>query len=139
ITLSIEVLPAPFGPMIARISPLRTSNETSVIAFTPPNASDTFSTARMVSPAAILSPVGALIAALSQRAPIPPPERGRWTPKAPGGGPISKMTPTRHAARGDPPLSGGGGRRTRRHSRRFLHRLFRHRIGLHVADRDARG
>ena len=30
--------------MIARISPLRISNDTSVIAFTPPNASDTFST-----------------------------------------------------------------------------------------------
>ena len=26
-TFSIEVLPAPFGPMIARISPLRMSNE----------------------------------------------------------------------------------------------------------------
>ena len=43
-TLSIEVLPAPFGPMMARISPLRMSNETSVIAFTPPKASETFST-----------------------------------------------------------------------------------------------
>ena len=31
-TLSIDVLPAPFGPMIARISPLRMSNETSRIA-----------------------------------------------------------------------------------------------------------
>ena len=31
-TLSIEVLPAPFGPMMARISPLRMSKETSVIA-----------------------------------------------------------------------------------------------------------
>ena len=28
-TLSIEVLPAPFGPMMARISPLRMSKETS--------------------------------------------------------------------------------------------------------------
>ena len=45
-TLSIEVLPAPFGPMMARISPLRMSNETSVIAFTPPKDSDTFSTER---------------------------------------------------------------------------------------------
>ena len=34
--LSIEVLPAPFGPMMARISPLRMSNGHSVIAFTPP-------------------------------------------------------------------------------------------------------
>ena len=31
-TLSIDVLPAPFGPMMARISPLRMSNETSLIA-----------------------------------------------------------------------------------------------------------
>ncbi len=43
-TLSIEVLPAPFGPMMARISPLRMSKETSLIAFTPPNDSETFST-----------------------------------------------------------------------------------------------
>ena len=28
-TLSIDVLPAPFGPMMARISPLRMSKETS--------------------------------------------------------------------------------------------------------------
>ena len=51
-TLSIEVLPAPFGPMMARISPLRISNETSLIAFTPPKASDTSSTASSTSPAA---------------------------------------------------------------------------------------
>src|SRR5512141_2418537 len=50
ITLSIELLPAPFGPMIARISCSRTSKLTSVSAFTPPNASDTPSTARMTSP-----------------------------------------------------------------------------------------
>ena len=36
-TLSIDVLPAPFGPMMARISPLRMSKETSLTAFTPPN------------------------------------------------------------------------------------------------------
>src|SRR6266436_4275589 len=60
-TLSIEVLPAPFGPMIARISPLRTSNDTSAIAFTPPNASDTLSTERIASPAAIALPVGDLM------------------------------------------------------------------------------
>ena len=52
-TLSIEVLPAPFGPMMARISPLRMSNETSVIACTPPNESETFSTARSTSPAGL--------------------------------------------------------------------------------------
>src|SRR3954449_13607913 len=39
----MDVLPAPFGPMMARISPLRISNETPVIAFTPPKESDTFS------------------------------------------------------------------------------------------------
>src|SRR5436190_20913855 len=49
-TLSIELLPAPFGPMMARISCSRTSKETSVSAFTPPNESDTFSTARITSP-----------------------------------------------------------------------------------------
>ena len=51
-TLSIEVLPAPFGPMMARISPLRMSNDTSLIAFTPPNDSETFSTDRSASPTA---------------------------------------------------------------------------------------
>src|SRR5215510_11424235 len=43
-TFSIELLPAPFGPMIARISCSRTSNETSWSAFTPPNESETPST-----------------------------------------------------------------------------------------------
>src|SRR5882724_3261840 len=49
-TLSIEDLPAPFGPMMARISRSRTSNETSCSALTPPKASDTPSTARMAGP-----------------------------------------------------------------------------------------
>src|SRR5262249_55006857 len=48
----MEVLPAPFGPMMARISPLRMSKETSPSALTPPKASDTFSTDRIASPAA---------------------------------------------------------------------------------------
>src|SRR6188474_1780197 len=43
-TLSIEVLPAPFGPMMARTSPFLMSNDTSRIATTPPNDSDTRST-----------------------------------------------------------------------------------------------
>src|ERR1700720_1686663 len=47
-TLSIEVLPAPFGPMMARISPRAMSNDTSVNALTPPNDSETFSTERML-------------------------------------------------------------------------------------------
>ena len=41
-TLSIDVLPAPFGPMMARISPFRMSKETPRIAFTPPNESEMF-------------------------------------------------------------------------------------------------
>ena len=35
------VLPAPFGPMMDRISPLRTSMLTRVTAWTPPKALDT--------------------------------------------------------------------------------------------------
>ena len=38
-TLSIDDLPAPFGPMIARISPSRMSKEMSRIAVTPPKRS----------------------------------------------------------------------------------------------------
>ena len=53
-TLSIDVLPAPLGPMMARISPLRMSKETSRIAFTPPNESDTFSTASSTPPGSTL-------------------------------------------------------------------------------------
>src|SRR6267154_5782997 len=49
-TLSIEDLPAPFGPMMARISCSRTSNETPWSATTPPNASETSSISRMASP-----------------------------------------------------------------------------------------
>ena len=48
-TFSIDVLPAPFGPMMARISPLRMLNETSEIARTPPKASETFSTSSRMS------------------------------------------------------------------------------------------
>src|SRR3954454_8467833 len=51
-TFSIEDLPAPFGPMIARISRLRTSKLTSASAFTPPNASEMFSTESRTSPMA---------------------------------------------------------------------------------------
>src|SRR5512132_2992036 len=60
-TLSIEVLPAPFGPMMARTSPFLTSNDTSRIARTPPNDSDTFSIERIISPAAMSLAAGALI------------------------------------------------------------------------------
>ena len=43
-TLSIDVLPAPLGPMMARISPFLMSNDTPRIARTPPKESETFST-----------------------------------------------------------------------------------------------
>src|SRR3974377_2361880 len=59
--LSIDVLPAPLGPMMARISPLRMSNETSVTALMPPKESDTLSTASSTSPATTSPPVGALM------------------------------------------------------------------------------
>src|SRR3954468_17839572 len=81
---SIEVLPAPFGPMMARISLLRMSNDTSVSAFTPPKASDKFSTASSTSPLARSGPSGALMA---QSPPLPTRGRERrgggaqtWTP-----------------------------------------------------------
>src|SRR6185503_13582904 len=61
-TLSIDVLPAPFGPMMARISPLRMSSDTSLIALTPPNDNETFSTDSRTSPTATSGPVaGALM------------------------------------------------------------------------------
>src|SRR3954468_17134287 len=81
---SIEVLPAPFGPMMARISLLRMSNDTSVSAFTPPKASDKFSTASSTSPLARSGPSGALMA---QSPPLPTRRRESrgggaqtWTP-----------------------------------------------------------
>src|SRR4029434_5197587 len=49
-TFSIELLPAPLGPMIARTSCSRTSKLISVNAFTPPNASEMPSSCRMTSP-----------------------------------------------------------------------------------------
>src|SRR4051812_32727063 len=60
-TLSIEVLPAPFGPMMARISPFLTSNDTSRIACTPPNDNDTFSIESRISSAATSLTDGALM------------------------------------------------------------------------------
>jgi hypothetical protein len=50
ITFSIELLPAPFGPMIARTSCSRTSNEMSVSAVTPPKASEMWSSSSTTSP-----------------------------------------------------------------------------------------
>src|SRR5690606_5161764 len=48
-TLSIEVLPAPFGPMMARTSPLRISKEMLVRAFKPPKEREMFFTSRRTS------------------------------------------------------------------------------------------
>src|SRR5215472_11299369 len=49
-TLSIELFPAPFGPMIARISCSRTSKLIPVSALTPPKERDTRSSWRTTSP-----------------------------------------------------------------------------------------
>src|SRR5262245_42604550 len=48
--LSIELLPAPFGPMMARTSCSRTSKLMSVSAFTPPKRRLMFCTSRTTSP-----------------------------------------------------------------------------------------
>src|SRR5262249_10766885 len=66
-TLSSEVLPAPLGPMMARISPLRMSKETPLTALTPPKASEIPSTASSTSPATISGPLGALMPRLRAR------------------------------------------------------------------------
>src|SRR6516165_10879231 len=52
--LSIELLPAPLGPMIARTSCSRTSKLMSVSAFTPPKLSEMFCTSRMTLPIFLL-------------------------------------------------------------------------------------
>src|ERR1700712_2243792 len=76
-TFSIELLPAPFGPMIARISCSRTSNEMSVSAFTPPNASEIDSSARTTSPIR-LPPVA--VAPAAPPAPVSPAAAcGHWS------------------------------------------------------------
>src|SRR5688500_5334257 len=64
ITFSIELLPAPFGPMIARISCSRTSKLTSVSAFTPPKASEMPSAASTTPP--ILRPTASATRASSR-------------------------------------------------------------------------
>ena len=43
IRLKIEVLPAPFGPMMVKISPFSTAKLTASTAFRPPNCSEMFS------------------------------------------------------------------------------------------------
>src|SRR5262249_49226126 len=114
-TLSIDVLPAPFGPIMARISPLRMSNETPATALTPPKASDTFSTASSTLPATMSCSLGAL---------------------------MPRLRECDGAARASGSLcsfSHGGRERTEVAARSccFLHRRHRHR--LHVADFDAGG
>src|SRR3954465_15729177 len=47
--LTIEVLPAPFGPMMENSSPSLTPKETSVSARTPPKRSDTARTSKAFS------------------------------------------------------------------------------------------
>jgi hypothetical protein len=54
---SIDDLPAPFGPMIARTSCSRTSKLMSVSAFTPPKRSEMFFTSRMTSPIFFVMPL----------------------------------------------------------------------------------
>src|SRR5262245_40557709 len=114
-TLSIEVLPAPFGPIMARISPLRMSNETPATALTPPKASDTFSTASSTLPATMFCSLGALMSRLRECHDAARATGSLW--------PLSRRERARTevAAR----------------SCRFLHRRHRHR--LHVADFDAGG
>src|SRR6266496_2112228 len=112
-TLSIEVLPAPFGPMMARISPLRISNETPATALTPPKASDTFSTASSTLPVAISCWLGALMRRLRECD-----DAARAT---------DSLCPLSHSER---ERTGVAAR-----SCRFLHRRHRHRP--HVADFDA--
>ena len=43
IRLKIELLPAPFGPMIDRISPFSTAKDTASTALRPPKCSEMFS------------------------------------------------------------------------------------------------
>src|SRR3954468_17712595 len=52
-TFSIELLPAPLGPMMARISRRRTSKDTPWSALTPPKAREMASTLRMGSAATL--------------------------------------------------------------------------------------
>src|ERR1700693_259694 len=49
-TFSIELLPAPLGPMMARTSCSRTSNESLTSAFTPPNEREMLRRSRTTSP-----------------------------------------------------------------------------------------
>src|SRR5215210_2175063 len=135
---SIEVLPAPFGPMMARISLLRISKDTSVSAFTPPKPSDTFSTASSTSPLGRGGPSGALMG----------PSTGATCSLPPCGGEMERgvsALPSERSALAPPalplPTRGRGGNvaRVQRSSRRPLQRRRLDRIGLDVANLDSRG
>src|SRR5215213_6175749 len=140
---SIEVLPAPFGPMMARISLLRISKDTSVSAFTPPKPSETFSTASSTLPLARSGPSGALSGALmSLPSPSPSPlqrgrvasgasrERGRGRSRSP----LSRPSLTQ----GPPSPAEGGRGQGAPSSRRLLQRRRLNRIGFHIPDRHPR-
>src|SRR5450759_3101390 len=116
---SIDVLPAPFGPMMARISPLRMSKETSLTAFTPPNDSEIFSTDKSTSPTATSGPLGALIVRLPLS--YPSPERG-GSARSAGVGSLLREPPPAATERGTARLQHRGDDR----------------LGLHVADFDPR-
>src|SRR5258708_22195309 len=116
--LSSEVLPAPFGPIMARISPLRISNETPATALTPPKASDTSSTASSTLPAAISCSLGALMPRLRAYDDAP---RAAGSPCCLSHGENERIAIAARSCR----------------SCRFLHRRHRHRA--HVADLDASG
>jgi hypothetical protein len=60
--LSMELLPAPLGPMMARISCSRTLKEMSVSALTPPKRRLMFLTSRMTSPIFFAHAMGKLLA-----------------------------------------------------------------------------
>src|SRR5262245_41212644 len=55
--LSSDVLPAPFGPMIAAICPRMTSMDTPSTARTPPKRFDALATVRCRAPRALLEPL----------------------------------------------------------------------------------
>src|SRR5258708_18255672 len=81
-TLSIEVLPAPFGPMMARISPPEMAKDPSGNALTPPNDNETLSTERSAPPppgggrsARSSGPGGGDSASAPS---LPSPSRGGW-------------------------------------------------------------
>src|SRR5437763_15419236 len=111
-TFRSELLPAPFGPMIARTSCSRTSKVMSASALTPPKASEMLSSLRTTSPT--VRPT-TLIAT-----PFAPKGRG-------AGGPPLGAAQRRSCKRGGPLLCG----LFRLCGKRF--RLGDHQIGPHVA------